>query len=232
MKRPPPEQTLVHFYRAVVMHMDVWRQRMDATTNWAAATAAAMITFAFSTPSSPHFVLLLALSFQGVFLLMESRRYQTFDLWRRKFRVLNRHLVGPALREDPELSPESRAALDDLAVQLGRLVPEISLAGAVGYRIRRNYGYLFLVTLVAWALRLDMGAGPGAGVFDLAAAAAIGDISGAIVVGAVLGAAVAGSILAFLAPSERMLDWTTVPSPLLRWRQSSGSRPPSSSEDQ
>ena len=27
----------VHFYRAVVSHMDVWRQRMDATTNWAAA---------------------------------------------------------------------------------------------------------------------------------------------------------------------------------------------------
>lgn len=71
------EQMLVHFYRAVVAHMDVWRQRMDATTNWAAATAAGMITFAFGTPSSPHFVLLLALVFQGVFLLMESRRYQT-----------------------------------------------------------------------------------------------------------------------------------------------------------
>lgn len=232
MKRPPPEQTLIHFYRAVVMHMDVWRQRMDATTNWAAATAAAMITFAFSTPASPHFVLLLALSFQGVFLLMESRRYQTFDVWRRKFRVLNRHLVGPALREDPELSPESRAALDDLAVQLGRLVPEINLAGAVGYRIRRNYGYLFLVTLVAWGLRLDMAAGPGAGLSELIAAAAIGGVSGAAVVGVVFVTALAGSFLAFLAPSERMLDWTTVPPPLLRWRQPSGSPPPPGSEDE
>lgn len=231
MKRPPPEQTLIHFYRAVVMHMDVWRQRMDATTNWAAATAAAMITFAFSTPTSPHFVLLLALSFQGVFLLMESRRYQTFDLWRRKFRVLNRHLVGPALREDAELSPESCAALDDLAVQLGRLVPEISLAGAVGYRVRRNYGYLFVVTLVAWALRLDMVAEPEGGPGAMIAAAEIGGVSGVVVVGVVLVAALVGSILAFMAPSERMLDWTNVPPPLLRWRQSTGSPPPHRSEE-
>lgn len=43
--------TLTHFYRAVVGHADVWRQRMDATTNWAAATTAGMITFAFSTPA-------------------------------------------------------------------------------------------------------------------------------------------------------------------------------------
>ena len=44
---------LVHFYRAVVSHADVWRQRMDATTNWAAATTAAMVTFAFGNASAP-----------------------------------------------------------------------------------------------------------------------------------------------------------------------------------
>lgn len=65
------QPVLVHFYRAVVAPMDVWRQRMDATTNWAAATGAGMITFTFSTPAAPHYVLLLALFFQLVFLLME-----------------------------------------------------------------------------------------------------------------------------------------------------------------
>lgn len=218
MASPPPEQTTVHFYRAVVAHMDVWRQRMDATTNWAAATAAGMITFAFSTPASPHFVLLLALAFQGVFLLMESRRYQTFDLWRRRFRTLNRHLVAPALRGDPEVSEESRAALAALAVELGRLVPEINLVGAAGFRIRRNYGYLFLVTLVAWILRLELLADPGTGVRGVIAEAGIGGLSGAVVLFSVLAAALAGSLLAFLAPSERMLDWAAVPSPLARWR--------------
>jgi uncharacterized membrane protein len=223
MPTPPPEQTLVHFYRALVMHMDVWRQRMDATTNWAAATAAGMITFAFGTPSSPHFVLLLALAFQGVFLLMESRRYQTFDLWRRRFRTMNRHLVAPALRDD-EMAEEDRAALSSLSVDLGWLVPEISLLSAAGYRIRRNYGYLFLVTLVAWALRLEGLAGTGAGLQDVVAQARIGDASGALVAGVVGVAALGGSVLAFFAPSERMRGWTAVPPPLTRWHRAGTTR--------
>jgi uncharacterized membrane protein len=215
----PPEQMLVHFYRAVVAHMDVWRQRMDATTNWAAATSAGMITFAFSTPSSPHFVLLLALGFQAVFLLMESRRYQTFDLWRHRFRSLNRHLVGPALRADAELTAESQAALAALAVDLGRLVPQIALPSAVGYRIRRNYGYLFLVTLVAWILRLELIAGADATVREVIAVARIGPAPGELVLGGVLAAALGGLLLGFLAPSERMLDWVAVPPPLSRWKR-------------
>lgn len=222
MPSPPPEQTLVHFYRATVGHMDVWRQRMDATTNWAAATSAGMITFAFSNPGSPHFVLLLALAFQGVFLLMESRRYQIFDVWRRRFRTLNRHVIVPVLRDEPELSAESRAALVALSVQLGRLLPEISLPAAAGYRIRRNYGYLFMVTLVAWALRLQLLAGEDGGLAAAIAQARIGELAGGVVVGAVIVAAVMGSLLAFLAPSERMLDWAAVPPPLTRWKRRPG----------
>jgi uncharacterized membrane protein len=87
----------VHFYRAVVSHMDVWRLRLDATTNRAAVTVTGMITFSFSTLTAPHYVLLLALVFQFVFLPMESRRYQPFDLWRQRFRALNRALIVPAL---------------------------------------------------------------------------------------------------------------------------------------
>lgn len=218
MAAAPPEQMLVHFYRAVVGHMDVWRQRMDATTNWAAATSAGMITFAFGTPAAPHFVLLLALAFQGVFLLMESRRYQTFDLWRRRFRTLNRHLVAPVLRDAPETSTESAQALAAVAVDLGRTVPHLGLLGSAGFRIRRNYGYLFLVTLVAWVLRLEMLAASGTGPGALVEQARIGSVAGMWVVALVAVAALAGSVLALTAPSEQMLDWATVPPPLRRWR--------------
>lgn len=211
-----PEQMLVHFYRAVVGHMDVWRQRMDATTNWAAVTAAGMISFAFGTPSSPHFVLLLALAFQGVFLLMESRRYQTFDLWRRRFRTLNRHLVLPALRDDPAEATGSADALAALSVDLGRSVPHMGLLWSAGYRIRRNYGYLFVVTLAAWWLRLDMLAGADGGVGDVVAEARIGSLPGEAVVALVALVAVLGSVLALTAPSERMQDWAAVPPPLAR----------------
>ena len=67
---PASNPLIAHFYRAVVSHADVWRQRMDATTNWAAATTAGMVTFAFGTPAAPHVVLLLAAAFDLIFLLM------------------------------------------------------------------------------------------------------------------------------------------------------------------
>lgn len=220
-----PEQMLVHFYRAVVGHMDVWRQRMDATTNWAAVTAAGMISFAFGTPASPHFVLLLALAFQGVFLLMESRRYQTFDLWRRRFRTLNRHLVLPALRDDAEDVSRSADALAALSVDLGRTVPHMGLLWSVGYRIRRNYGYLFAVTLGAWWLRLEMLAGGGGGVGAVVAEARIGGAPGGVVVAVVGLVAVLGSVVALMAPSERMEDWAALPAPLARlWSRRPGRR--------
>ena len=212
-----PDQTLVHFYRAVVGHMDVWRQRMDATTNWAAATSAGMITFAFGTAASPHFVLLLALAFQGVFLLMESRRYQTYDLWRRRFRTLNQHYVAPVLQGAAEMPEGTREALAGVAGDLGRTVPHLTLVEAAGYRIRRNYGYLFMVTLVAWLLRLLTQPETAASLAQLAERARIGFVPGGLVLALVAGAAVGGSVLALRAPSEQMLDWTPLPAPLARW---------------
>lgn len=209
------DPVLVHFYRAVVSHMDVWRLRMDATTNWAAVTVAGMITFSFSTIAAPHYVLLLALVFQFVFLLMESRRYQTFDLWRRRFRVLNRALIVPAL--DEGRSVESGAPeLQKLARDLGRTVPHLSLINAAGYRIRRNYGYLFAVTLLAWLLKLEVHPEPARSAFVLLGRASIAFIPGWLVVAVVLVSTSTLLIIAVTAPTHDMLDWeTTTP----RWRR-------------
>lgn len=209
---------VVHFYRAVVGHMDVWRQRMDATTNWAAATTAAMVTFSFSTPASPHFVLLLALGFNFTFLLMESRRYQIFDLWRRRFRVLNQYIVAPVLAgADSEDAERRREALAGMAVELGRLIPRLSLAQAAGYRIRRNYAYIFFVNLVAWLLKLEVHPTPAAGTAELLGRASVGAIPASFSLVLVGLATAIGLVLALRAPSEQMLQWADVPSPLQRW---------------
>lgn len=205
---------LVHFYRAVVSHADVWRQRMDATTNWAAATTAGMVTFAFGNASAPHLVLLLTLIFDVIFLLMESRRYQVYDLWRRRFRTLNQYLIAPTL--DPNGAPEA-AVIDEnlsrVATDLGRTVPHLSLVDAIGYRIRRNYAYLIGVVLIAWFAKLELHAGPAGDGSTLLARAAIGPVSGVFVL-ASLGAFVAVcAVLTLRAPSEGMMNWTTVPSP-------------------
>lgn len=206
----PSNTTLIHFYRAVVGHADVGRQRMDATTNWAAATTAGMITFAFSTPSSPHFVLLVAVVFDTVFLLMESRRYQAYDRWRRQFHALNRYLIAPALEGSDTLSePGFRRILADLS----RTVPHLRLWEAIGYRLRRNYGYLFGVALLSWGLKLQVHPTPADGLIDALGRAHVGLIGAEAVLAAVLLFVVAALVVGLLAPSERMIHWAEVGSP-------------------
>jgi uncharacterized membrane protein len=223
MARMPEQPDLshpvfVHFYRAVVAHMDVWRQRMDATTNWAAATTAVMVTFSFSTAEAPHFVLLLAIGFNWVFLLMESRRYQIFDLWRRRFRLLNRHVVVPVLKGETQVeSEDQRMTLAGIADDLGRLVPHLSLGRALGYRIRRNYAYLFTVAGVAWLLKLEVHPVEATSFAELVERAQIGGIPGVAVFILIIIVALGALTMALRAPSEQMMNWAEIPSPLARW---------------
>jgi len=39
---------MVHFFRAEVQRANVWRQRLDTTTNWAVVTTGAAIALAFN----------------------------------------------------------------------------------------------------------------------------------------------------------------------------------------
>jgi uncharacterized membrane protein len=214
---PAANPLIAHFYRAVVSHADVWRQRMDATTNWAAATTAGMVTFAFGTPGAPHVVLLLAAAFDLIFLLMESRRYQVYDLWRQRFRTLNRFLIAPVLAGEPEAGAEAvRQGLSVLALDLGRTVPSMRHLDAVGYRIRRNYGYIFVLVLCAWLLKLDMHPTPALTLVEFTSRAAVGTVPGEIVFAAVAVALGLGAVLAARAPSEGMVNWAVMPSPLDR----------------
>lgn len=214
---PASNPLIAHFYRAVVSHADVWRQRMDATTNWAAATTAGMVTFAFGTPAAPHIVLLLAAAFDVIFLLMESRRYQVYDLWRQRFRTLNRFLIAPVLVGEPDVSADSvRQGFAMLAADLGRTVPSMRHLDAVGYRIRRNYGYIFVLVLFAWLLKLEMHPTPSLDLREFTARAAVGTLPGWIVFIAIAVALGVGVVLGARAPSEGMVNWTVTPSPLDR----------------
>lgn len=212
------EAVLVHFYRAVVMHMDVWRQRMDATTNWAAATAAAMITFAFGSAVAPHYVLLLAMLFQAMFLLMEARRYQTFDLWRRRFRMLNRSLIVPSLHGHG-LAETEESALQDLARDMGRTVPHLSLSHAAGFRIRRNYGYLFTVTGLAWGMKLEMQPSATTEFAVIVLRARVAFVPGEVVLTAVACCALFAVLLAVRAPTHDIVEWEATEHTWERWRE-------------
>jgi uncharacterized membrane protein len=218
---PSRDQVFVHFYRAVVGHMDVWRQRMDATTNWAVATTAVMLTFTFASPEAPHFVMLMAVAFDSMFLFMESRRYQTYDLWRRRFRTLNHYLIVPTLiGKDTPSAEEIQKQYAAIAADLGRTVPHLAVLDAVGYRIRRNYGYLLSIGLLAWLLKLEVHPVPADDVWEFVGRAQVGVVPGLYIVTGVLALVVVAVVLALRAPSEGMLNWAEVPSPFGRWLRS------------
>ncbi len=214
--RNPPSM-VVHFYRAAVQHGDVWRQRLDTTTNWAVVTTAAVLTFAFGSPNTEHFVVLVALVFDFFFLLMESRRYQMYNLWQRRIRVLHRFLIGPALmgREGPQPS-EQEPKLAELAVDLGRTVPAIPMLGALGYRIRRNYGPLVTLVILTWLLKLYVHPLTARSLAAYAERARVGLVPGPWMLLAVGTFFACFVYLAVRAPTEQMEAWRELPAPIDR----------------
>jgi uncharacterized membrane protein len=151
---PEALMALVQYYRAEVARGDRWRQRMDTTINWALGTAAATMSVAFSHPEVPP--LIIPLGGTIVFLLMciEGRRYRFYDVWRSRTRLLEAHLFVPYLLPDQALL-QGRWR-EQLAEDLILPAYKMPLWFAIGTRLRRNYIWLFLVLLVAWAVRVMM----------------------------------------------------------------------------
>ena len=86
---------MVHFYRGEVQRSNTWRNRLDTTTNWAVLTAGATLSFAFSSPNNPHFVIPINSILVAIFLLMEARRYRYYEIWASRVRVLETGYFAP-----------------------------------------------------------------------------------------------------------------------------------------
>src|SRR5919202_3867063 len=92
-RRPAPtlsefNTALVHFYRGEVTRANTWRNRLDTTTNWAVLTTGATLSFAFSSPTNPHFVILINTVLVGFFLFMEALRNRYYEIWSCRVRLV------------------------------------------------------------------------------------------------------------------------------------------------
>src|SRR5688500_20125842 len=79
MRRTSPAEfntAMIHFYRGEVQRSNTWRNRLDTTTNWAVLTAGATLSFVFSSPNNPHFVIPIKSIPVAIFLLVVARRYR------------------------------------------------------------------------------------------------------------------------------------------------------------
>lgn len=174
-----PSSAMAHLYRGEIHRMKLWRERLDKTTNWAVLLMAAVLTWAFSSESNPHYVILIGDAAVAMFLVIEARRYRAYDVWRSRVRELQQHVWAVGL--DPEIGLANEGWRESLAQDylLPRL--KISVEEALAHRLRRVYFPLFTVLNGAWMLRVTAFAET-----PWPASAAVGSLPGAIVSAAVV----------------------------------------------
>ena len=102
---------VAHLYRAEVSRSNVWRTRLDATTNWAVVTTAAALSLSFSDPNNQPAILIIDTLLIVLFLFIEARRYRYYELWASRVRLLETSYFAGLLTypfEPPKASADRR----------------------------------------------------------------------------------------------------------------------------
>ena len=188
--------TLTELYRGEIDRTTNWRGRLDQTTNWTVTIIAAVLTWVFSNPDNPHYLLLIGMLTVMTFHIIETRRYRRYDVWRARIRLLERDVFAAAIH------PDDNADHDDWRSELGtdlrRPALKMPFIEAYARRYRRIYLPLQTVLLVAWVVRITVfsaEAGP------IATAGVVG-VPGEVVI-AVVGLAYFGTGAIMAWPRER-----------------------------
>jgi len=173
-----PSSALAHLYRGELHRMKLWRERLDRTTNWSILLMAAVLTWAFSNPSNPHYVLLVGGIAVALLLRLEAHRYRAYDIWRSRVRCVQQNVWAVGLDPDRDLRDEDwrRRLADDYDEPTVKITTEEALA----HRLRRVYLPLSAVLALAWTLRVTA-----FGPLAWPASARIGPVPGVAVTAAV-----------------------------------------------
>jgi uncharacterized membrane protein len=168
---------MVHFYRGEIQRSNVWRSRLDTTTNWAVVAAGAAISFTLSDPLHHYGVIILDTLLVTLFLWIEARRYRYYELWSRRVRLMETDFFAAMLV--PPFAPNPEWA-ESLAESL--LEPEfpISMWEAFGRRFRRNYLWIFFILGAAWLLKNFLHPVPALTWDDFVVRAALGPVPGSL----------------------------------------------------
>ena len=185
-----PGSAMAHLYRGEIHRMTLWRERLDRTTNWAVIVMAAVLTWAFSSSTNPHYVLLVGVGVLGIFLGIEALRYRGYDIWRSRVRTIQVNAFAYAL--DPRSGVEDPDWREKLSCDYRRPAIKISWEEAIAHRLRRVYFPLAVVLLAAWVFRITAFAA-----VDWPASAAVGSVPGGVVTAIVLLCYVAAGVVAF-----------------------------------
>ena len=154
LTRPEYLNVLVHFYRAEVNRSSMWRQRLDATTNWAVLTSAGMLSFSFAGVDHPHILLLLTNLIVLAFVFIEARRYRRYEVYQARVRMLEENVLLPIISR--RLISPKPLWRTQICKDLNHPTYKSRLLHTIGFRLRRNYLTIFGVLLGAWLMKLEL----------------------------------------------------------------------------
>ncbi|RRJ33556.1 DUF2270 domain-containing protein [Halocatena pleomorpha] len=183
-----------HFYRGEMSRVTMWRQRLDETTNWAVTIIAAILVYAFSTEGRDE-IILAGIVVITVFVGIEARRYQDYDVFRARARMLQQNLFANAL--DPSQGVEHRAWRRELSNDYRNPTTKVPFTEALAHRLRRVYLPLITLLIASWLFKVTA---LSTGSWE--STAAIGTVSG-IGVGVVVGLYYIAVVLITVWPRER-----------------------------
>ncbi|MEA1994427.1 MAG: DUF2270 domain-containing protein [Euryarchaeota archaeon] len=149
---------------------------MDRTTNWAIIIIAGILTWAFSSKTRPHFVLLLGFFFVFLLAIIESRRYRVYIVWKSRIRVLEENFIAPLLHQGEDINHKDWKKI--LAEDLKRPTQKIDFSEALSRRLRRIYNWLFLILLGSWIIKISMYPSTAQSLRDVVERASIGPVDG------------------------------------------------------
>ncbi len=179
LTRPEYINAMVHFYRGEMHRAQVWRARLDTTTNWAVLTVAGMTTFAFGDPGHSHFILLLSTLPVTAFLVLEARRFRYFSVYRARVRMLEENFFIPIIRRNL-VSPRDDWR-ESVAADLDAPKFKATMRQAVAFRLRRNYLWIYGVLLASWVVKLFLHPTPAIHWSEIYERAGVGPIPGVMV---------------------------------------------------
>jgi uncharacterized membrane protein len=143
---------IAHYYRAEMARMSGWRDRIDRTTNWAITVVGAMLSVSLSAPTAHHGLVLFAMVLVLLLLVIESRRYRFFDVYRARVRLLERQYFARVFSVGGESDSIWMRGLSD---DLRKPVFLMGRGLAFSRRLRRNYIWMFVILLIAWLLKIS-----------------------------------------------------------------------------
>lgn len=142
---------LIHLYRAEVGKMTAYRQRLDMTTNWSVVTSAGLASFALGDNNNSHVTFLFAMFMNYFFLHLEARRFRIFEISHHRVRIMERFFFPSVLNQ--KVDPDWYQLL---LAELARPRSPMTRTDSMGWRLRRNYLWIYAVILVAWFAKLDI----------------------------------------------------------------------------